>query len=94
MGGEEAIGVERYREKRDLNRTDPIHRSSIILDRLRGVERCQALKGRQMQLLSRCLEVSTAKRSLMDQGAIEQLSRRQKLSRWIEVLSTSCRDYD
>ena len=45
-----------------------------------------------MQLLSRCPEESTAKKGSMDRGAIEQLSRRQKLSQWIEELSRSYRD--
>ena len=47
-----------------------------------------------MQLLSKCLEVFTTKRSSMDQETIEKLLRRQKLSRWIEVLLRSCRDCD
>ena len=80
LEGEETIGVERDREKWDQNHPDPIYRSSVILDRSRGVERCRALKGRQKLLLSRCPEVSTAKRSSMDQEAIEHLSRRQKVS--------------
>ena len=47
-----------------------------------------------MHLLSSYLEVSTAKTSSMDQGAIEHLSRRQKFSQWIEELSRSYRDCD
>ena len=45
-----------------------------------------------MHLSSSYPEVSTAKKGLMDRGAIEHLSRRQKLSWWIKELSRSYRD--
>ena len=51
-------------------------------------------KSRQMYLSGSYLEVSTAKSGSMDRGATEHLSRRQKLSRWIEELSRSYRDCD
>ena len=79
---------ERSREMRSKSRW-PIYRSSIILDSLRGVERSRALKGLTDATIE---QVSRAKRSSMDRRAIKQLSRRQKLSRWIEVLSRSCWD--
>ena len=79
---------ERSREMRSKSRW-PIYRSSIILDSLRGVERSRALKGLTDATIE---QVSRAKRSSMDRRAIKQLSRRQKLSRWIEELLRSCRD--
>ena len=38
-----------------------------------------------MQLSRKCLEVSTAKRSLMDRGSIKELSRGQKVTRSIDL---------
>ena len=69
LGGEEAIGIKKDREKWDLNRVDPIYRSLVILDRSRGVERCRALKGSTNADIE---QVSIAKRSSMDWGAIEE----------------------
>ena len=47
-----------------------------------------------MQLSSRCPEVSTIKKSSMDREAIEELSRRQEISRSIHLAIERCRDCD
>ena len=56
------------------------------------IKRCQKVlrfKFWPMHLSRSYLKVSTAKRGSMDRGVIEHLSRRQKLSRWINELSRS-----
>ena len=73
LGGEEAIGIKRDWEKWDPNLTDPIYKSSIILDGSRGVERCQALKGSTDATIE---QVSKGVHSQKEAWLIEELSRR------------------
>ena len=47
-----------------------------------------------MQLSSKCPEVSITKRSLMDRGSVEELSRGQKFARLIDLAIERCRDCD
>ena len=89
-------GFGRWRVKRDQAKwvwdcEDPLYTSSVILDRSRGVERCRALKG---SIDATIEQVSKAKRSSMDQGSVEKLSRGQKLSRSIDLAIERCRDCD
>ena len=88
LGGEEVIEIERDQKKWDLNRADPIYRSSVILDRLRGVKRCQGLKLQKIQLSRRCPQQRHAQ---WIEVAVKELSSRQKVSRWIEELLRSWR---
>ena len=55
----------------------PIYRCLVILDRLREVDRCQALKGSTDAAIEK---VSKAKRILMDRGSVEEQLREQKVA--------------
>ena len=71
-----------------LESCGPYKQNLIILDRLRCVERCRALKRffLAVEVLSRIYrEVSIVKESRWIKIAIEELSSNQKVSRWIEV---------
>ena len=88
------LGGEKTKLSREIERSEYEIARTLYIEPLksRQIKRCgevSRFKLRQMQLSSSYLEVSTAKRGSMDQGAIEHLSRRQKLSRWIKELSRS-----
>ena len=57
-----------------------------------SVENLSSTNSQQMNLSRRCQETIDCKNALMDREAIENLSSRQKLSRWIENLLRSYRD--
>ena len=77
--------------KWELNLAIPIYRTSLILDRSRGVKRCRDLIGSIDAFIEK---VSKAKRSSMDQGSIKELSRGQKLSRLIDLAIERFQDCD
>ena len=57
-----------------------------------SVENLSSTNSQHMNLSRCCQETVDCKNALMDREAIENLSSKQKLSRWIENLSRSYRD--
>ena len=72
-------------------RENPLYTSSVILDRSKGVKRCRALKSSTDATIK---QVSKAKRSSMDWGSVEELSRENKVSQSIDLAIERCRDCD
>ena len=84
---------------REIERSESKIARTLHIEHLKSqqIERYQKVsrfKLWQIHLSRSYLEVSTAKINSMDLGAIEHLSRRQKLSRWIEELLRGYQDCD
>ena len=91
LGGEESTGIERNEIWIAWALFIDSHNSWQI-ERCKEVSSFKGMKRyNYWEAIQRCPQ---QKKSSMDRGAIEQLSRRQKLSQWIEDLSRSYQDCD
>ena len=91
--------VKSQQESREIEKNEPEIAWILYIEpfKSRQNESCREVsrfKLRQMHLSNSYPEVSIAKTGSMDRRVIKHLSRRQKLSRWIEELSRSYRDCD
>ena len=91
LRGEESREIVRDWVKWVWDHENPLYTSLVILDKLRGVERCRALKGSTDVAIE---QMSKAKRVSMDWGFVEELARGRKVAWSINLAIERCQDCD